>query len=86
MGNRVNTVMQPCFFALSGVLPTEQAIGFIKAALEKTYARARQGDRRAQLRRDRRVARRPPPRRDSRDRDGDRPARAPRPRQTRPSS
>ena len=38
MGNRVNTVMQPCFFALSGVLPTEQAIGFIKAALEKTYA------------------------------------------------
>ena len=38
MGNRVNTVMQPCFFALSGVLPTEQAIGHIKAALEKTYA------------------------------------------------
>ena len=38
MGNRVNTVMQPCFFALSGVLPTEQAIGYIKAALEKTYA------------------------------------------------
>jgi pyruvate-ferredoxin/flavodoxin oxidoreductase len=38
MGSRVNTVMQPCFFALSGVLPTDQAIGHIKAALEKTYA------------------------------------------------
>ncbi len=38
MGNRVNTVMQPCFFALSGVLPTEQALGFIKAGIEKTYA------------------------------------------------
>ncbi len=38
MGNRVNTVMQPCFFALSGVLPAEQAIGFIKAGIEKAYA------------------------------------------------
>jgi pyruvate-ferredoxin/flavodoxin oxidoreductase len=38
MGNRVNTVMQPCFFALSGVLPAEQAIGHIKASVEKTYS------------------------------------------------
>ena len=32
MGNRVNTVMQPCFFALSGVLPADEAIGHIKAS------------------------------------------------------
>ena len=37
MGNRINTVMQPCFFALSGILPAEQAIGHIKAAVEKAY-------------------------------------------------
>ena len=77
MGNRVNTVMQPCFFALSGVLPTEQAIGFIKAALEKTYGSAGHGDRRAQLRRDRRIARGPAPRRPSGDGDSHGPARAP---------
>jgi pyruvate-ferredoxin/flavodoxin oxidoreductase len=39
MGNRVNTVMQPCFFHLSGVLPADEAIAAIKAAVEKTYAR-----------------------------------------------
>ena len=37
MGNRINTVMQPCFFALSGVLPAEDAIGHIKAAVSRTY-------------------------------------------------
>jgi pyruvate-ferredoxin/flavodoxin oxidoreductase len=37
MGNRINTVMQPCFFALAGVLPAEEAIGHIKAAVSKTY-------------------------------------------------
>jgi pyruvate-ferredoxin/flavodoxin oxidoreductase len=37
MGNRVNTVMQPCFFALSGVLPSDEAIGHIKASVEKSY-------------------------------------------------
>ena len=37
MGNRINTVMQPCFFALAGVLPAEDAIGHIKAAVSKTY-------------------------------------------------
>ncbi len=36
---RTNTVLQTCFFALSGVLPREQAIERIKAAIEHTYAR-----------------------------------------------
>ena len=37
MGNRINTVMQTCFFALSGVLPREEAIKKIKEAIQKTY-------------------------------------------------
>ncbi|MDJ0907148.1 MAG: pyruvate:ferredoxin (flavodoxin) oxidoreductase [Woeseiaceae bacterium] len=37
MGRRINTVMQACFFALSGVLPRDEAIGQIKKAIEKTY-------------------------------------------------
>jgi pyruvate-ferredoxin/flavodoxin oxidoreductase len=36
---RINTVMQPCFFALSGILPREQAIDAVKAAVEKSYGR-----------------------------------------------
>ena len=39
MGNRINTVMQPCFFQLSGVLPAEQAIAQIKGSVEKTYGK-----------------------------------------------
>ncbi|WP_219942864.1 pyruvate:ferredoxin (flavodoxin) oxidoreductase [Iamia sp. SCSIO 61187] len=39
MGNRINTVMQPCFFQLSGVLPADEAIASIKAAVEATYAK-----------------------------------------------
>jgi pyruvate-ferredoxin/flavodoxin oxidoreductase len=39
MGNRINTVMQPCFFQLSGVLPADEAIARIKASVEKTYGR-----------------------------------------------
>ncbi len=39
MGNRVNTVMQPCFFELSGVLPVNDAIARIKSSVEKTYGR-----------------------------------------------
>ncbi|NLF53102.1 MAG: pyruvate:ferredoxin (flavodoxin) oxidoreductase [Thauera phenolivorans] len=39
MGRRINTVMQTCFFAISGILPQEQAIEAIKAAVEKTYGR-----------------------------------------------
>src|SRR5262245_5574005 len=39
MGGRINTIMQTCFFAVSGVLPRDQAIAQIKKAIEKTYAR-----------------------------------------------
>lgn len=39
MGGRINTVMQTCFFALSGVLPREQAIAAIKKAIAKTYGK-----------------------------------------------
>jgi pyruvate-ferredoxin/flavodoxin oxidoreductase len=37
MGTRINTIMQTCFFAISGVLPREEAIAEIKHAIEKTY-------------------------------------------------
>ena len=39
MGRRINTVMQTCFFAISGILPQAQAIEAIKRAVEKTYGR-----------------------------------------------
>jgi pyruvate-ferredoxin/flavodoxin oxidoreductase len=39
MGGRINTIMQTCFFALSGVLPKDEAIAQIKQAIEKTYGR-----------------------------------------------
>ena len=39
MGRRTNTVLQTCFFALSGVLPKEEAIMQIKKAIAKTYGR-----------------------------------------------
>ena len=39
MAGRINTVMQPCFFQLSGVLPAEQATAAIKASVEATYGR-----------------------------------------------
>src|SRR6185369_10193691 len=39
MGGRINTVMQTAFFALSGVLPREEAIARIKNAIKKTYGR-----------------------------------------------
>jgi pyruvate-ferredoxin/flavodoxin oxidoreductase len=39
MGGRVNTVMQTCFFALSGVLPRDEAISKIKDAIRKTYGK-----------------------------------------------
>jgi pyruvate-ferredoxin/flavodoxin oxidoreductase len=38
MGRRINTIMQTCFFALSGVLPRDEAIAQIKKAIEKTYS------------------------------------------------
>ncbi|MBX7056034.1 MAG: pyruvate:ferredoxin (flavodoxin) oxidoreductase [Pyrinomonadaceae bacterium] len=37
MAGRINTIMQTCFFALSGVLPPDDAIAQIKKAIEKTY-------------------------------------------------
>ncbi|MCB8985346.1 MAG: pyruvate:ferredoxin (flavodoxin) oxidoreductase [Ardenticatenaceae bacterium] len=39
MGNRINTIMQTCFFAISDVLPTDEAIGAIKYAIKKTYSK-----------------------------------------------
>jgi len=39
LGNRINSVMQTCFFALSRILPPEQAIDQIKLAVEKTYSK-----------------------------------------------
>ncbi|MDZ4199279.1 MAG: pyruvate:ferredoxin (flavodoxin) oxidoreductase, partial [Kiritimatiellia bacterium] len=39
MGNRVNTIMQTCFFAISGVLPRQEAIEQIKKTIEATYGR-----------------------------------------------
>jgi pyruvate-ferredoxin/flavodoxin oxidoreductase len=37
MGGRVNTIMQTCFFAISGVLPRDEAIDSIKKSIKKTY-------------------------------------------------
>jgi len=39
MNKRINTIMQTCFFSISGVLPKEQAIDSIKEAVEKTYGK-----------------------------------------------
>ena len=39
MGNRINTIMQTCFFAISGVLERDEAIVQIKQAIKKTYGK-----------------------------------------------
>ncbi|NUN48537.1 MAG: pyruvate:ferredoxin (flavodoxin) oxidoreductase [Candidatus Brocadiae bacterium] len=39
MGSRINTVMQTCFFAISGVLPKDEAIREIKEAIRETYGK-----------------------------------------------
>src|SRR5262249_40059089 len=39
LGNRINTIMQTCFFAISGVLPREEAIDKIKDSIKKTYGK-----------------------------------------------
>jgi pyruvate-ferredoxin/flavodoxin oxidoreductase len=39
MGARINTIMQTCFFAISGVLPRDEAIEQIKKAIKKTYGK-----------------------------------------------
>ncbi|MEA1052451.1 pyruvate:ferredoxin (flavodoxin) oxidoreductase [Lamprobacter modestohalophilus] len=39
MGRRINTIMQTCFFAISGILPKDEAIAKIKDAVKKTYGK-----------------------------------------------
>jgi pyruvate-ferredoxin/flavodoxin oxidoreductase len=39
MGSRINTIMQTCFFAISGLLPRDEAIAAIKKAIEHTYGK-----------------------------------------------
>ena len=39
LAGRVNTVMQTCFFALAGVLPTDEAIAKLKDAIATTYGK-----------------------------------------------
>lgn len=39
MGGRINMIMQTCFFKLAGVIPADEAIGYIKKAIAKTYAK-----------------------------------------------
>jgi pyruvate-ferredoxin/flavodoxin oxidoreductase len=39
MGRRINTIMQTCFFAISGILPRDEAIAAIKKAVDKTYGK-----------------------------------------------
>jgi pyruvate-ferredoxin/flavodoxin oxidoreductase len=39
LGTRINTIMQTCFFAISGVLPREEAVAEIKESIRKTYGK-----------------------------------------------
>jgi len=39
VGNRINTIMQVCYFQLAGIMPQDQAIAHIKHAIEKSYGR-----------------------------------------------
>src|SRR6185369_114240 len=39
MGGRINTIMQTCFFGISGILPKDEAIVHIKKSIEKTYGK-----------------------------------------------
>jgi pyruvate-ferredoxin/flavodoxin oxidoreductase len=39
MGGRINTIMQTCFFGISGILPREEAVKHIKTSIEKTYGK-----------------------------------------------
>ncbi len=39
MGSRINTIMQTCFFSISGVLPRDEAIQQIKKSIKKTYGK-----------------------------------------------
>ena len=61
MGGRINTIMQTCFFAVSGVLPRDEAIAAIKTAIRGHVWQARRSGRAEEFRRGGHVAR-PPPR------------------------
>ncbi len=39
MGSRINSILQTCFFAISNVIPKEEAISYIKKAIKKSYGR-----------------------------------------------
>ena len=39
LGRRINTIMQTCFFAISGVLPKDEAIASIKESIKKVYSK-----------------------------------------------
>ncbi len=39
MGQRINTIMQTCFFAISRILPRDEAVAAIKHSIEKTYGK-----------------------------------------------
>src|SRR5690606_9431842 len=39
MGSRINSILQTCFFAISNVIPKEQAIDYIKESIRKSYGR-----------------------------------------------
>ena len=39
LGARINTIMQTCFFQISGVLPSDKAIDSLKQAIKKTYGK-----------------------------------------------
>jgi pyruvate-ferredoxin/flavodoxin oxidoreductase len=39
LGARINTIMQTCFFAISGVLPSDKAVDALKKAIKKTYGK-----------------------------------------------
>jgi len=39
LGRRINTIMQTCFFHISGVIPSERAVAQIKESIEKTYGK-----------------------------------------------
>jgi pyruvate-ferredoxin/flavodoxin oxidoreductase len=40
LGARINTVMQPCFFALVGILPTDDAVAAVRAAVVESYSKS----------------------------------------------
>ena len=46
MGGRINTIMQVCFFALSGVLPRDEAIDAIKYSIQEDLRQEGRGSRR----------------------------------------